>query len=89
MKLHLFCTTSCPVVFSLFPGNSHGAREGRKLIGSIHSKNSNYLLIDRAYEDDKTLAKTRGFHIIVPPKTNRKFPWLYDKQLHKQRNIIE
>ena len=47
--------------------------------------------MDRAYEADKTitLAKTHGFHAVVPPKKNRKLPWLYDKQLYKQRNIIE
>ena len=47
--------------------------------------------MDRAYEDDKTiaLAKAHGFHQVVPPKKNRKLPWLYDKQLYKQRNLIE
>ena len=47
--------------------------------------------MDRAYEDDKTiaLAKAYGFHPVVPPKKNRKLPWLYDKQLYKQRNLIE
>ena len=48
-------------------------------------------MIDRAYGDDKTLAlaKTYISHTVVPPKKNRKFHWLYDKQFHKQRNIIE
>ena len=69
-KLHLCCTSSCPVVFRLSPGNSHDAPEGRKLIESIYSKNNNYLLMDRAYEDDKTLAlaKNHGFKTVVPPK---------------------
>ena len=44
-----------------------------------------------AYKDGKTiaLAKAHDFHAVVPPKKNRKLPWLYDKQLYKQRNIIE
>ena len=69
-KLHLCCTSSCPVVFRLSPGNSHNAPEGRKLIESIYSKNNNYLLVHRAYEDDKTLVLTKdnGFKIVVPPK---------------------
>ena len=69
-KLQLCCTSSCPVVFRLSPGNAHDAPEGRKLIESIYSKNNNYLLMDRAYEDDKTLAlaKTHGFKTVVPPK---------------------
>ena len=48
-KLHLCCTSSCPVAFCLSPGNSRYAPEGRKLIESIYSKNNNYLLMDRAY----------------------------------------
>ena len=69
-KLHLCCTSSCPVVFRLSPGNAHDAPEGRKLIESIYSKNNNYLLMDRAYEDDRTLAlaKNHGFKTVVPPK---------------------
>ena len=47
--------------------------------------------MDRAYEDYKTMALVRahGFHPVVPPKKNRKLPWFYDKQLYKQRNLIE
>ena len=69
-KLHLCCTSSCPVVFRLSPGHSYDDPEERKLIESIYSKNNNYLLMDRAYEDDKTLAlaKTHGFKTVVPPK---------------------
>ena len=73
-KLHLCYTSSCPVVFCLYPGNSHDVPEGRKLIESIYSKNNNYILMDRAYEDDKNivLAKAHVFHTVVPPKKNRK-----------------
>ena len=42
--------------FNLSAGNSHDAPEGRKLIKSIDSKVARYLLMDRAYEDDKTRA---------------------------------
>ena len=42
--------------------------------------------MNRAYEDGKTiaLAKAHGFHLVVPPKKNRKSSWLCDKQLYKQ-----
>jgi transposase len=26
---------------------------------------------------------------VVPPKSNRKKPWRYDKELYKQRRIVE
>lgn len=47
--------------------------------------------MDRAYEDDLTryTAQTLNFSPIVPPKSNRKLPWEYDKQLYKRRNEIE
>ena len=79
------------VFFRLSPGNSHDAPEGRKLIESIYSKNNNYLLMDRAYENDKTLAlaKAYGLKTIVPPKKNRKFSCSYDKHIYKQRKNIE
>ncbi len=69
-KLHLCCISSCPVVFRLSPGNSHDAPEGRKLIESIYSKNNNYLVMDRTYENNKTLDldKAYMFCTVVPPK---------------------
>ena len=84
-KLHLYCTALCPLAFPLSPSNSYDAPEGRELVESMYSKNNTYLLMDRAYEADKTitLAKTHGFHAVVPPKKNRKLSWLYDKQLNK------
>ena len=47
--------------------------------------------MDRAYEDDQTraLAEKQGFNVVVPPKKNRKQPWVYDKELYKRRNEVE
>lgn len=47
--------------------------------------------MDKAYEDDATraLAVERGFIPVVPPKSNRKNPWEYDKELYKNRNEVE
>lgn len=80
-----------PSVVLLFPGNSHDTSEGRKLIESIYAKNNNYLLIDRAYEDDKILdlVKDSGFCTIVSSKKNYKLPRFCDKPLYKQCNNIE
>ena len=30
-----------------------------------------------------------GFVPVVPPKKNRKEPWVYDKVLYKRRNEVE
>ena len=57
---------------------------------SIYSQNNNYLLMDRAYKDDKTiaLAKANDFYIVVPSKKNRKSPWSYNKQLYKHKILL-
>ena len=49
------------------------------------------LLMDKAYEGDETrkTAEELGYITIVPPKVNRNNPWKYDKELYKQRNIVE
>ena len=48
-------------------------------------------MMDRAYEGDATRrsALSRGFIPVVPPKSNRKNPWEYDKGLYKRRNEVE
>lgn len=76
-KIHVICTSDhCAFVFSLSPGNCHDAPQGRKLIDTIYSEDRHYLLMDRAYEDDRTrsLAEKNGFVPVVPPKKNRKNP---------------
>ena len=47
--------------------------------------------MDKAYEDNNTrfLAQSLNFKPIVPPKSNRKTPWIFDKVLYKSRNNIE
>ena len=47
--------------------------------------------MDRAYEGDKTrsLAEIQGFIPVVPPKSNRKKPWEYDREIYKLRNEVE
>ena len=56
-----------------------------------HDKAHRYLIMDRAYEGDKTrlLAINRGYIPVVPPKRNRKSPWEYSRELYKRRNTVE
>ena len=80
------------VSFSLSAGNCGGAPEGRTLLQQLGPvEYPVYLLMDRAYEGDETwvLAVELGYIPVVPPKSNRKNPWDYDKQLYKQRNQAE
>ena len=80
------------VICSLSAGNCGDAPEGRALLQQLGpAGHSVYLLMDRAYEGDETraLAVELGYIPVVPPKSNRKNPWDYDRQLYKQRNQVE
>ena len=79
-------------MFALSAGNCGDAPEGRALLQRLGPvDHSVYLLMDRAYEGDETraLAMELGYIPVVSPKSNRKNPWDYDKQLYKQRNQVE
>ena len=47
--------------------------------------------MDRAYEGDETrqLVWDLGLLPVVPPKSNRREPWDYDRRLYKKRNEVE
>jgi transposase len=49
------------------------------------------LVMDRAYEGDemRKLSRELNCEPIVPPKSNRKTPLDYDRQLYKERTKIE
>ena len=92
-KLHMVAASDRDgVVFGLSAGNCGDAPEGRALLRQLGPVDHPvYLLMDRAYEGDETraLAAELGYIPVVPPKSNRKKPWDYDKQLYKQRNQVE
>jgi len=80
------------VTFSLSAGQAADGPQGRKLISSLGSTEREvYLLMDKAYEGDATrnLATQMGYTPVTPPKSNRKNPWEYDKELYKLRNQVE
>jgi len=79
------------LTFRLSAGNAHDAPEGRLLLNDIYSGFAHPIVMDRAYEGDETRQKAiqQGFVPVVPPKSNRKNPWEYDKELYKHRNEIE
>lgn len=92
-KLHVVSANDKVIVeMHLSGGNCHDAPQGRISIEHIGSSYSGVpILMDRAYEGDKTrdLCQSFGHQPVVPPKKNRINPWEYDHELYKQRNIIE
>ena len=80
------------VILSLSAGNCGDGPKGRARLRQLDpADHPVYLLMDRAYEGDeiRALAVELGYTPVVPPKSNRKDPWDYDKELYKQRNQVE
>ncbi|MEG2728679.1 MAG: transposase, partial [Mucinivorans sp.] len=62
-----------------------------KRLEKLPRKKKIHLAMDKGYEDDTTrqLVKDKGFKPLVPPKSNRKTPWTYNKKSYKRRNKVE
>jgi transposase len=82
-----------PIVRRLSPGSAADDPEGQKLMEQIPKEicRRKPLLMDKAYEGNTCRAKAKkcGMRPVVPPKSNRRKPWRYNKKLYKQRNIVE
>lgn len=49
------------------------------------------MIADKGYGTNKLKSKIveQGNEVVIPPKRNRKAPRAYDKDLYKERNLIE
>ena len=80
------------ITFSLSPGQASDSVEGRELLAGIGPLPAPlHLIMDKAYQDDEArqLALDFGFIPVVPPKSNRLEPCVYDRSLYRKRNEIE
>ena len=50
-----------------------------------------YVIADKGYDSDSILRfiHEQGAIVVIPPKSNRKVQREYDRELYKQRNLIE
>ena len=82
------------IAFALSSGQAHDALAGRELLTKVGRQPEQlqlFLVADRAYEGNETrqLAADLGYTPVIPPKSNRKEPWDYDRDRYKRRNEIE
>jgi transposase len=84
------------IAFQLQAGQCHDATQGRllfedKRLDELAKWKTKYMAMDKGYEDDITrkAVKKRGFIPVVPPKSNRKKLWRYNKTIYKRRNEVE
>ena len=82
-----------PIARRLSPGSAADDPEGQVLLEEIPKEicADKPLLVDKAYEGNGFRSKVKkcGMHPVVPPKSNRKKPWEYDKELYKGRNVVD
>ena len=92
-KIHALAASEREAVaLALSAGQCHDAPQGRTLLETVGKQNElTPLIMDKAYQDDETwlVAQMLKFEPVVPPKSNRKNPWEYDKELYKMRNKVE
>src|SRR6266576_2885900 len=92
-KVHLVAANArTAITFCLSPGQAHDAPVGRELLLELGPLPVEVpLVMDRAYESDETRQLVLELNMIpvVPPKSNRRKPWDYDRQLYRKRNEIE
>jgi len=70
------------------PGHQHDCTQAEDLIDGIKA---DAVIADKGYDTNKIEAKIvkQGSEVVIPPKRNRKTPRDYNKELYKERNLIE
>ena len=77
-----------PVRFALTGGQEADAPQAIPLLTGIETEG---VIADKGYESNEILdfIHKQGAEAVIPPKSNRKDPWEYDRQLYRTRNLIE
>ena len=77
-----------PVRFALAGGQEAEAPQAMPLLTGIGTEGT---IADKGYESNGILAsiQDQGAEAVIPPKSNRKNPWEWDRQLYRTRNLVE
>ena len=88
-KIHMVCDArGRPLRFALTGGQAADAPQAIPMLTGIET---GWVIADKGYESNRNLAfiRSKGATAVIPPKSNRKEPWEYDKGLYRERNLIE
>jgi len=79
-----------PLCFLLSPGNDHDSKHAVAALQIVDITGVS-VLGDKAYGSKEILGYIRehGGKIVIPPKSNTREPWYYDKETYKHRNVVE
>jgi transposase len=89
-KLHAICDEKGrPHVLLLTPGNTHDAKVAILAINAVPP--SHYLVADKGYDSNalRSWLIERGTTPVIPSKSNRKVQIEHDRQIYRQRNVVE
>ena len=77
-----------PVRLLLTAGTTADCTQALPLLDGIAAQ---HLLADRGYDSDAIVAAAvaQGTNPVIPPRSNRKEPRDYDKELYKLRHLVE
>jgi len=77
-----------PLKFILSPGQQHDIKAALPLLEGITGSD---VLADKGYDDDKLISaiEEQGGRAVIPPRKNRKELRDYDKDVYKERHLIE
>ena len=78
-----------PVAMHLTPGQRADCTQAGKLLYGLSPGTT--VIADKAYGSDDILGRIKAVEgrVAIPPKANRKNPWVIDMALYKNRNRIE
>jgi len=89
-KLHAVCDDrGRPLVLMLTPGNVHDIKVAQQCLQALPA--TRFVVGDKGY-DSKALRDwltQRGSQPVIPPRSNRKIQYSYDKAVYRQRNVVE
>lgn len=77
-----------PVRFILTGGEKADSPQAVPLLTGVKAT---HVIADKGYDADGVMVfiSAQGATAVIPPKSNRKVQREYDRQLYKQRNLIE
>jgi transposase len=77
-----------PLRLILTPGQASEYGQADDLIDSF---DANYVLADKGYDSNDFIRKieSQGAVAVVPPRSNRLSQREYDKDIYKERNLVE
>jgi len=77
-----------PLRFVVAGGQINDCTQANRLLGALET---GYVIADKGYDSERVLEKVEelGAIAVIPPRSNRKARREYDRELYKERNLIE